>query len=89
MFVPDKFLPPSQPNALASVICEICVICGLPLIFGSFSRANAQLWLLLGEAQSKCEHIAGVPLRPNVAKELKDVAQNLNFAAAQFFQKVF
>ena len=35
-----------------------------------FSRANAQLWLLLGEAQSKCEHIAGVPLRPNVAKEL-------------------
>ena len=54
-----------------------------------FSRASAQLWLLLGEAQSKCEHIAGVPLRPNVAKELKDVAQNLNFAAAQFFQKVF
>jgi len=35
-----------------------------------FSRANAQLWLSLGEAQSKCEHIAGVPLRPKVAKEL-------------------
>lgn len=35
-----------------------------------FGPANPQLWLLLGEAQSKCEHIAGVPLRPNVAKEL-------------------
>jgi hypothetical protein len=35
-----------------------------------FSPATPQLWLLLGEAQSKCEHIAGVPLRPNVAKEL-------------------
>jgi len=35
-----------------------------------FSRANPELWLLLGEAQSKCEHIAGVPLRPGTAKEL-------------------
>jgi len=27
-------------------------------------------WLLLGEAQSKCEHIAGVPLEPEVATKL-------------------
>ncbi len=27
-------------------------------------------WLLLGEAWSKCEHIAGVPLRPTVAEQL-------------------
>jgi Fic family protein len=35
-----------------------------------FSRASPQFWLLLGEAQSKCGHIAGVPLRPGTAKEL-------------------
>ncbi len=32
-----------------------------------FQRATPPLWLLLGEAASKCEHIAGVPLRPSVA----------------------
>ena len=31
--------------------------------------APAQLWMLLGEAQSKCEHIAGVPLQPQLAEE--------------------
>ena len=30
-------------------------------------------WVLLGEAQSKIEHIAGVPLRPDVAKRLHEV----------------
>lgn len=30
-------------------------------------------WLLLGEAVSKTEHIAGVPLEPNFAKELHEV----------------
>lgn len=30
-------------------------------------------WMLLGEAQSKIEHIAGVPLRPAVAKELHHI----------------
>jgi Fic family protein len=30
--------------------------------------------MLLGEARSKCEHIAGVPLRPEVAKELYQVS---------------
>ena len=33
-------------------------------------EAPFQLWLLLGEARSKCEHIAGVPLRPSTAEGL-------------------
>ncbi|MFQ5972492.1 MAG: Fic family protein [Alphaproteobacteria bacterium] len=33
-------------------------------------KATPSLWLALGEAQSKCEHIAGVPLRPATAHEL-------------------
>lgn len=33
-------------------------------------KAAPALWLLLGEAASKCEHIAGVPLRPSVALSL-------------------
>jgi len=36
-------------------------------------RANPRLWTLLGECQSKCEHIAGVPLRPDVADNLHRV----------------
>ncbi|MFH1984230.1 MAG: Fic family protein [Pseudomonadota bacterium] len=31
------------------------------------------IWIELGEAQSKCEHISGVPLRPSVAKQLHEV----------------
>lgn len=34
------------------------------------SRFGARLWMLLGEAQSKCQHIAGVPLRPDTADQL-------------------
>jgi Fic family protein len=33
-------------------------------------KAAPTLWLLLGEVASKCEHIAGVPLRPSVAQSL-------------------
>jgi Fic family protein len=33
----------------------------------------AELWMLLGEAQSKCDHLKGVPLRPDVAAELHKV----------------
>jgi Fic family protein len=33
-------------------------------------QAPASLWVLLGECQSKCEHIAGVPLRPAEAQRL-------------------
>lgn len=32
-----------------------------------------KLWMLLGEAQSKCEHIAGTPLKPEIAEELHRV----------------
>lgn len=33
-------------------------------------KASPKLWMLLGEAASKCEHIAGVPLRPSTAERL-------------------
>ena len=33
-------------------------------------RAPVTLWAGLGECQSKCEHIAGVPLRPETAQRL-------------------
>src|SRR5260370_119566 len=33
-------------------------------------QAPPQLWMHLGEAASKCEHIAGVPLRPTTAEML-------------------
>ena len=36
-------------------------------------RASPRLWLALGEARSKCEHIAGVPMTPRVAKELHQI----------------
>lgn len=36
-------------------------------------RAGPGLWAMLGECQSKCEHIAGVPLRPDVAENLHRV----------------
>jgi Fic family protein len=32
--------------------------------------APPRLWIALGEAQSKCNHIAGVPLQPAIAKEM-------------------
>ena len=31
-------------------------------------------WMLLGEAKSKCEHLAGAPLQPEVAQRLYEVA---------------
>ncbi len=36
-------------------------------------QANYRLWLLLGETQSKCEHLAGIPLLPRVAEQLYQV----------------
>jgi Fic family protein len=33
-------------------------------------RASHRLWMMIGEARSKCEHIAGVPLRPQTAEQL-------------------
>lgn len=32
-----------------------------------------QHWMLVGEARSKCEHLAGAPLKPDVAKQLYQV----------------
>lgn len=32
--------------------------------------ARPEFWMTLGECQSKCEHIAGVPLQPSTASEL-------------------
>ena len=37
------------------------------------TKFDHRTWLLLGEAESKCEHIAGVPLRPQVADRLHQV----------------
>ncbi len=34
------------------------------------SKASPRLWMALGEAQSKCEHVAGNPLTPETAREL-------------------
>lgn len=36
-------------------------------------RAGPRLWILIGEARSKIEHIAGVPLSPETAEELHTV----------------
>ncbi|MEX2382538.1 MAG: Fic family protein [Opitutales bacterium] len=39
----------------------------------SLPSADYLLWLRLGEIASKCEHLAGVPLRPEIARELHEV----------------
>lgn len=36
------------------------------------AKAGAELWLALGEAASKCEHISRVPLRPATAQVTRD-----------------
>ena len=36
-------------------------------------RSSPTLWAMLGECQSKCEHIAGVPLRPDTAEHLYQI----------------
>lgn len=38
--------------------------------FFNLERLAFEDWVLLGEVQSKCEHIAGVPLQPVVAQQL-------------------
>lgn len=39
----------------------------------SMEKASPNLWMRLGEAQSKCEHISGVPLRPAIAEYFHNV----------------
>ncbi len=36
-------------------------------------RIPAPVWILLGEARSKCDHLAGVPLRPDTAQKLNQL----------------
>jgi len=37
------------------------------------STLNPDIWMLLGEAFSKCQHLAGAPLKPEAASELASV----------------
>jgi Fic family protein len=37
------------------------------------ARITAPVWILLGEARSKCEHLAGSPLQPKTAQSLNQV----------------
>ncbi|WP_431883455.1 Fic family protein [Micromonospora gifhornensis] len=37
------------------------------------TKLSHKTWLLLGEAESKCQHVAGVPLRPAVARRLHEI----------------
>ncbi len=39
-----------------------------------FNNLGPKTWMLLGEARSKCDHLAGVPLPPEVAKDFYTVA---------------
>jgi len=39
----------------------------------NLSSAPASFWILLGECQSKCAHIAGVPLRPATAQRMHEI----------------
>ncbi len=36
----------------------------------NFEKFDHKLWMALGEAESKCDHIAGVPLQPDTAEKL-------------------
>jgi Fic family protein len=36
-------------------------------------NVSPRLWIALGEAQSKCQHMAGVPLQPDTAAELHQI----------------
>lgn len=39
----------------------------------SAEKIPAAVWILLGEARSKCEHLAGIPLRPETAQRLNQI----------------
>ena len=44
-----------------------------PWITFEFRIEQDRLWCLLGEAASKCQHLAGTPLQPALADELSGV----------------
>ena len=37
------------------------------------SKMNAIFWMTLGEARSKCTHLASVPMPPSYARELHEI----------------
>ena len=37
-------------------------------------EVSYKLWMLLGAAESKCKHLAGIPLRPEKQKELNQIS---------------
>src|ERR1019366_3089820 len=37
------------------------------------NRVSHKLWMMIGEARSKCGYVAGVPLRPRMAQQLEVV----------------
>jgi Fic family protein len=47
-------------------------------------KLPAATWIALGEARSKCEHLAGVPLRPHIAERLYEIylAKGIHATAA-------
>src|SRR5580765_1416792 len=57
-----------------------------PYIKFDFNTAliSANSWLQLGEAMSKCQHLAGVPLKPHAALDLSSVylAKGVNATTA-------
>ena len=52
------------------------------------SKAHPELWLGLGEAASKCEHISRVPLRPSTAQRLHQLYLAKGAAAFAGFEGV-
>ncbi|MBN1318658.1 MAG: Fic family protein [Anaerolineales bacterium] len=50
----------------------------------NLTKASYKLWMLLGEAQSKCQHVAGIPLLPKVAEYFMQVylAKGVNATTA-------
>lgn len=44
-----------------------------PWITFKYTAEKNQLWMQLGEAFSKCQHLAGTPLTPGVAKHLSEI----------------
>ena len=58
-----------SPAALGMFKIDIAAYVGT-VFTADLRRAHTSLWLMLGECQSKCEHIAKVPLRPATAEML-------------------
>ncbi len=40
----------------------------------NLSEVSYKLWMLLGAAESKCRHLAGIPLRPEKQQELNQIS---------------